>query len=189
MEKIGYQKRDLLVNRVKSARNEQEEAKEEFASALEHFAAVLEFEGGELEKVYNRLNRALERSEARANAVHERISDVKEVAEALFKEWEEELEAYSSADLRNSSSRQLEQTRDRYSGLIMAMKKAESKLEPVLVPMRDQVLFLKHNLNARAISSIQNEVPSIEMEVSALIEEMERAIAEADAFIQEISTI
>ena len=33
MEKLGYHKRDLMVNRVESARDAQEDAKEQFESA------------------------------------------------------------------------------------------------------------------------------------------------------------
>ena len=42
----------------------------------------------------------------------------------------------------------MRQTRARYDQMIGAMKRAEGKLEPALQPLRDQVLFLKHNLNA-----------------------------------------
>ena len=42
MEKLGYHKRDLMVNRVESARDAQEEAKEEFELALEKFSSVLQ---------------------------------------------------------------------------------------------------------------------------------------------------
>ena len=64
-----------------------------------------------------------------------------------------------------------------------AMHRAEAKIEPVLTPLRDQVLFLKHNLNAQAIASLQSELGRVEGDVSALIREMEAAIREADAFI------
>ena len=56
-------------------------------------------------------------------------------------------------------------------------------MDPVLVAFHDQVLFLKHNLNARAISSLQTELVSVEAEVDALIRDMEASIKEADAFI------
>ena len=35
------------------------------------------------------------------------------------------------------------------------MRLAESRIEPVLKSFRDQVLFLKHNLNAKAIASLR----------------------------------
>ena len=184
MEKIGYHKRDIMVNRVEAARDSQEEAKDQFRSALERFSSVLNFKGGDLEDKYNELNDELEKSEERANEVHKRIADVQDVSEALFKEWQEELQQYSSATLRRSSQEKLEQTRRSYQKLMAAMKKAEAKIEPVLRPMRDQVLYLKHNLNAQAIASLRTELTSIQTDVSALIRDMEKSIAEADKFIQ-----
>ena len=63
------------------------------------------------------------------------------------------------------------------------MRRAEQSMDPVLAGFWDQVLFLKHNLNARAIDSLQNDLVAIESDVAVLIREMERAISEADAFI------
>jgi hypothetical protein len=113
-----------------------------------------------------------------------KIAAVEDVSDALFDEWEGELDQYSSASLRQSSKRQLDQTKKQYSKLIAAMKKAESKIDPVLRPLRDQVLYLKHNLNARAISSLQSELINIETDVTVLIKEMEASIREADSFIR-----
>jgi predicted nucleic acid-binding Zn-ribbon protein len=183
MEKIGIHKRDILVDRVEEARDSQLETKEQFASALEQFKSVLSFDGGELESKYRELNDVLEESEDQAEDVRDRIAAVENVAEALFDEWEAELDQYSSASLRRSSQQQLKQTQNHYGKLISAMKKAEAKIDPVLNPLRDQVLFLKHNLNARAIASLQSELGNIETDVSRLIRDMELAIAEADQFI------
>ncbi len=63
------------------------------------------------------------------------------------------------------------------------MKKAEAKLEPVLVPLRDQVLFMKHNLNAKAIAGLSNELVSVQTNVDKLVRDMDIAIAQADKFI------
>jgi hypothetical protein len=63
------------------------------------------------------------------------------------------------------------------------MKKADARLEPALQPLRDQVLFLKHNLNAKAIGSLSKEVAVIESKVDDLVRDMEASIREADAFI------
>jgi len=183
MEKFGIHKREILVDRVEDARDSQEEAKEQFASALEEFNAVLNFQGGTLEAKYRQLNAELETSEEHARDVRERIDEVEDVAEALFDEWEEELKLYSSDSLRRSSAGKLKETRSRYQSLMKAMHRAEARIEPVLAPLRDQVLYLKHNLNAQAIASLQSELGRVEGDVSTLIHEMEAAIREADAFI------
>jgi SMC interacting uncharacterized protein involved in chromosome segregation len=186
MEKFGIHKREILVDRVEDARDSQQEAKEQFASALEEFSAVLNFDGGTLEDKYKQLNAELEESEERAEDVRERIDKVEDVAEALFDEWEDELKLYSSENLRRSSAKKLKETRSHYQSLMKAMRRAEAKIEPVLTPLRDQVLYLKHNLNAQAIASLQSELGRVEGDVSALIREMEAAIREADAFIGQL---
>ena len=187
LERFGVHKRDVLVNRVEKARDSQEEAVEQFESALERYASVVQFEGGELEEKYNTLNAELERSEAKATEVRERINAVEDVADALFDEWSAELEQYSDGELRARSASQMRETRDRYERLISAMRRAEARIAPVLAPFRDQVLFLKHNLNAQAIASLQDELVTVEANVDDLIREMRAAIAEADSFIKDMS--
>jgi len=184
MEKFGYHKRDILVNRVEDARDAQQEAKDQFKSALEKFSAVMDFSGGQLEEKYKNLNAELENSESKAKDVRKGIETTEDVAEALFKEWESELSQYTNDNLRRVSEQKLGETRKRYSRLIKAMKRAEAKIQPVLSAFRDQVLFLKHNLNAQAIASLHNELASVEADITSLIKEMEASIAEADAFIQ-----
>ena len=187
MEKFGYHKRDILADRVRDAKESQEEAKEQFRSALEKFSSVVNFKGGELEDKYNTLNDEYEKSEEKAKDVSTRIESVESVAEDLFAEWKTELDQYTNSNLRRSSEKQLKQTRSKYTQLIGAMKRAEKKIAPVLSAFRDQVLFLKHNLNAQAVASLQGELVSIETDVAALIREMEASINEADAFIQSIA--
>jgi hypothetical protein len=183
MEKMGYHKRDLMVSDVKKARDAQQEAKEQFQSALDRFTTVLNIKGGKLQDKYDTLNTEYETSEAKAKAVRDRITSVEQVSQALFKEWKAELNEYSSAELRQSSQKKLSQTRTQYARLIKAMKRAEAKMDPVLARFKDQVLFLKHNLNAQAIASLKNELVSVEGNIASLIKEMETSIKEADAFI------
>ena len=183
MERVGVHKRDIMVDRVKSAQEAQTDAKEQFESALAQFRSIIQIKDQDLATRYDRLNDEYEDSKAAAKAVTERIDAVEDVSEALFDEWEDEIELYSSASLKRQSAAKLSQTRRQYQGLIKAMRSAEARMEPVLRAFQDQVLFLKHNLNARAIDSLQGELGSIETDVAQLIREMERSIAESDAFI------
>lgn len=185
-EGLGYAKREQLVDKVQSARDSQTEAKKQFESALAEFIAVTGVQTGELEGQYKKLKGAYERSEAKAEAVSGRIRDVERVADALFSEWQAELKQYSSDQLRRASEQQLADTRSRYKQLLSAMKQAEGNMQPVLAAFKDQVLFLKHNLNARAIASLQTTVGQIQAEVTGLVKEMEASIAEANRFIDQM---
>lgn len=183
MEKVGFHKRDILVHRVEKARDGQQEAKEQFQSALEQFSALTNFEGGALEDTYKRLQGEYDESLEKANLVRRQIRDIEDVAEALFEEWREELEQYGNPTLRRSSEQKLKATRRRYQELIATMQQAEAKIDPVLAAFHDQVLFLKHNLNAQAIASLQSEFSRIETDIAALIKAMEQSIREANDFI------
>lgn len=184
MEKFGIEKREILSDRVSDARDEQEEAKETFADALEAFTAVTAYEGGDLEDVYSKLSAAYKDSQSAADRVSDRIGKVESVAEALFAEWTRELDAYSSENLRRSSESSLRQTKAQYAVLLRKMHAAEKSMHPVLELFEDQVLYLKHNLNARAIAALDVEVVQIQNQVKSLVSDMEASIAEADAFIQ-----
>ncbi|MBG0791648.1 MAG: DUF2959 domain-containing protein [Desulfovibrionaceae bacterium] len=184
MESVGYDKREILSDRVENARESQQEAKEQFASALDQFRSVVAVDGGTLEEKYDTLNGEYEDCEDRAAAVTKRIDKVEDVAEALFKEWAEEIKQYSSDKLRTSSRAKLSATKKKYAVLVKAMRRAESKMQPVLAAFKDQVLYLKHNLNAKAIAALEGELSSIRTDVDTLIKEMDKSIAEADAFIK-----
>ena len=183
MEKLGVHKRDIMVDRVKEARDTQQETKKQFLSAMEQFKSVVNFKGGNLEKEYEKLKDTLDESEAKAEDVRDRISSVEDVSEALFSEWRKEIKQYNSASLRRLSQSKYNLSKKRYTELITAMKRAESKLEPALIPLRDQVLYLKHNLNARAITGLSAELTGVQTNVDNLVRDMEKAITQADAFI------
>jgi hypothetical protein len=186
MEKVGIHKRDILIDRVEDARDAQSEAQEQFKSALEQFGAVVHIENSNLKIAYEKLNTEYEDSERAAAKVSERIDKVESVADALFDEWEDELKLYKSADLRRSSQQKLQKTKTRYNEMLASMHRAEKSMEPVLRSFRDNVLFLKHNLNAQAIGSLRSEFSTLKGEIDGLIKKMNVAIETSNQFISDI---
>lgn len=183
-EKMGKEKRHLLKDNVEKAREEQAEASEQFASVVERIKAMYGFDGGELEHIYEKLSEDYRACEERADAVRDRIDKVERIAADLFKEWEAEIAVIENVKLQSKSRVSLQETRSRYSRLQRSMTRAEASMDPVLRNLRDYVLYLKHNLNAQAVSSLKREVADIEAEVSSLIADMNRSIKEADAFVK-----
>ena len=59
-------------------------------------------------------------------------------------------------------------------------------MAPVLSRLKDQVLFLKHNLNARAIAGLKTEADKIQSDIESLVKDMNTSIAHADAFMTNI---
>ncbi len=186
MEGMGFHKREILIDRIEEAQEAQQEGQEQFKSALEQFKSVVNFDGGNLEKLYDRLNDEYENSVDAAEDISKRITKVDSVANALFEEWEDELDQYTNANFRRDSQRQLSDTKRRYQRVLTAMRKAEKSIDPVLNTLRDNTLYLKHNLNARAISSLKGELGNVNSNVSSLIAAMEKAIQESDTFIKQL---
>lgn len=187
MEKVGYHKRDIMVDRVEDARESQKDAQQEFSSALEEMQALLNHDGGDLEKAYNKAKDEYESAQSAADNVTSRIDKVESVADALFEEWQDEIGEISKASLRRDSEAKLKETRRSYQQLLKTMRRAESKMAPVLTSMKDNMLYLKHNLNAQAIGSIKGEFASLQTDISSLIKEMEVSINESNKFIASLN--
>ncbi len=187
MEKVGIHKRDIVVDRVEDARDSQEEAQEQFKSALEQFDSVVKLQETNLKKAYDSLNREYEKSAQAAEEVSRRIEKVRTVAEDLFDEWEQELAEYQNKELRRASREQLRATEKRYSTMLASMHRAEASMEPVLRIFKDNVLFLKHNLNAQAIGSLQSEFANLKGEIDILIRRMNDAIQSSNTFIADLT--
>lgn len=185
-EKLGVHKRDILVDRIEDTQKAQENTQEQFQDALEKYRSVVNFDGGNLEKLYSQLKGEFEDSEAAAAKITSRINSVENVAEDLFDEWETELGSYTSDRLRRDSAAKLRDTRGQYKRLLATMRRAEKSVQPVLNTLRDQTLYLKHNLNARAIDSLKGELKNIDSDVGYLIKQMQTSIDQANEFINRI---
>ena len=187
-EKFGIAKREQLVDRVEDARDQQQQAKKQFESALAEFMSVTGQDGklGELESKYKKLKSEYEDAESEAKDVKSSITDVERVGEAMFKEWQNDLNQFSNESYRRESERLLNDSRRQYDKLVAVMKTAATKMDPVLSTFKDSVLFLKHNLNAQAIAGLQGTATSLQNDINRLIADMEKSINEANTFITQM---
>lgn len=187
MEKVGVHKRDILIDRVEDARDAQQVGQQEFKDALDQLSQLVNFHGGNLQTKYEALNSQYEESKQAAEQVSLRINKVETVAFDLFDEWETELGQYQNKQLKTDSKKKLLETKRQFNALVKVMRRAESKMPPVLRVLNDNVLYLKHNLNAKAVGAIQGEFGMLQQDVNNLLSEMNRAIAESNQFIAEMN--
>jgi hypothetical protein len=187
MEKVGVHKRDILVDRVENARDAQTDAQAQFKNALEQFGSVVKIENTDLKEAYEKLNSEYEKSDEAAKEVSSRIEKVESVADDLFEEWEIELDQYTNKALRTNSARKLQDTRGRYNKMLASMHKAEKSMDPILATFHDNVLYLKHNLNAQAIGSLRSEFAGLKVKIEDLIKSMNDAITNSNQFIENLN--
>lgn len=187
MEKVGVHKRDILVDRVEAAKAAQQQGQQQFKDALDELSQLINFHGGDLQDAYEKLNDEYQASQQAADEVTHRIDKVENVALALFDEWQDELGQYDNAKLKAQSARKLKDTQTQFNQLLKSMRRAEQKIAPVLTAMHDNVLFLKHNLNAKAVGAIKSEFTGLKQNVASLVAEMNKAIADSDKFIAKLN--
>ena len=183
LEKVGIHKRDILVDNVEEARDSQAETREQLVTAYEELSTLIGFDGGELETQYKRLSREVERSQDSIDELDGHLSDIDRVSEDLFEEWEAELGQYNSAALRSDQARKLKLSRKQFATMRDRMQTARDRVDPVMAVLNDNVLYLKHSLNAKALDALRGQASMLEGQVDALIRDMQVAIDEADAFI------
>ena len=187
MQKLGKEKRDILVQRVKDSKKDQEDTKEKLQTTMESFQALTGFQGGSLEKSYKKLNGDYESAADQVQKLHDRIQSIDKVSSDLFNEWQNEINQMGSAKLKAQSSGMLRDSKAKNAVFMTAMHNTEVRITPVMAAFHDQVLFLKHNLNARAIGSLKGTSAKMDTDVTALKKSIDASMAEADNLINSLS--
>jgi Protein of unknown function (DUF2959) len=182
-EWFGTEKRDMLKSALVGLVSDQEEAKEKFGSALDRVKALTGFRGGDLEDEYDRMKSASEAAAASASAIDSRISEIETVSADLFEEWQGEIGKMQTATLKADSQAKLTDTKSRYGLMHRSMVLSRAKMDPALTLLNDQVLYLKHNLNAAAIGSLGESMKQVEQSIAVLQSSIEDSIREAQGFI------
>lgn len=181
---FGYEKRDLLQKSVQAVKKDQVKAEEHFQDAITELRQVYNYNGGDLEKMYEKIKKAYEDSKDRADTVHKRVDNMDRIANSMFSEWSKEIKQYQNRAFAEDSRRKLDATKERYASLIKSARSSEDAMKPVLTRLHDHELYLKHNLNAASLGALQGEAAGIQSDVEELTNKMNDSIREADAFIQ-----
>ena len=187
MQTLGKEKRDILVQRIKDAKKDQDQTKQQLQTTMESFQALTGFQGGSLEKSYKRLNSDYESANSQAGKLHDKIQSIDQVSNDLFKEWQGEIAAMGNAKLKAQDTVMLRNAKTRQATYMRAMRRTEDQIAPVLKAFRDQVLFLKHNLNSRAIGSLKGTTAGLQGDVAGLIQSIDASSQEADKLISSLA--
>jgi tetratricopeptide (TPR) repeat protein len=185
----GQYKRDLLLDRIEKARQSHEQAKKQFEVVLANYSNIIDANAGDIRGEYNKLNRECKRARKITKDINRSVQDVQDVGKPLFRSWEDELSEYKNEDIRRTSEEQLEIARSNYLKLVHTMKSSESIISTVLTSLNDQVLFMSHNLNTKALSLFGKEVTSLKGKVDELVKHMQNAIKDAETFVDENGSV
>jgi hypothetical protein len=172
-----------LVARARGAEKDIQEARADFAAASQLYQRLSSPQAVELEKLSGEFEDAVETCEDRAEDMADRIEAIREETVGLVKDWTEELARFSSDAVRKKSEAQMRDTEAYAQRLIAALERLQGRVQPVLLKLQDYELFFEHNLNARAIATLQDTYKDFDNEFRAFESELGKAQGEITAFL------
>lgn len=182
MDQAGISRREMLVHRVEDARDAQIKARYAFSRAEDRYQAALHPSGNAPEVTLEQLRKAYADSDKAAAAVAPRIDNVEHVGDALFAEWRDELGRYKDPRLAAASRDDYDRSLAQYQRLLASLRSAQSHVAPALDGLNDQLLLVKHQRNAAALSGLDSSERPIAGDMQPLLMDMQRSIDEAASF-------
>jgi hypothetical protein len=175
---------ESLVNSVRRARSEQAQAQNDFTTAFHQFQRLTAPQAVELENLDAELEDSIDDCDDAAETLRERILEIRTDSNTLITEWKAELEEFAGEGMREKSAKMMADTESRTNKVVAALEQVQLKMEPVLLKLHDYALFFNHNLNPRAIATLEDTYKDFDRELKALHAEMATAQAEMNSFLE-----
>ena len=172
-----------LVARARGAEEEAQEARADFAAAFLLYQRLTAPQAVELERLSGEFEDSVEICEDRARDLAERIDTLRLETQDLVKDWSEELSRFSSDAVRKKSEAQMRDTEARAQRLVAALERLQGRMKPVLTKLQDYALFFDHNLNPRAIATLQDTYKDFDNEFKSLESELSKTQGEIEDFL------
>jgi hypothetical protein len=179
----GHERADEHIEKIERASEEMKDVRKHLNEAFEAYHKTLREGTDERRSSYKDLVKALERCEEETKELRKRHREMDEQAEEYFKKWKNSVKDIKNADLERRSEERLEATRRRYREVSMRWKTMGEDYEPVLAELRDQVVYLGHDLNEDAVLSLKEDAAELEELARALFRSMEGFGSTADEYI------
>jgi hypothetical protein len=172
-----------LVHSVERAEDELQEASDDFAEAMRLFAELTAPQALNLEALSDDFSDAVKACGKRSRELDDRIAAVQEESDELFGGWSAELQEFALDSLRKKSEAMMLETKGRTDRVTHALEGTRARMSPVLKKLCDYALFFHHNLNARAIATLQDTYGDFDAEFAALRGELDRTRVEIRAYL------
>jgi len=182
-EAMGTPKRQVLLSRVQDTRDSLKETKKTFASAMQQFGSVYKESGAKLENKYVILKKEYDTCNSKASELRGQIANVKSIGQVLFQEWQKELDQFTNEQMRKLSEVKMQQTREKYVTMTDSMDRVSARITPVMNSMNDQLLNIKHSLNALIVVSLEEELTQLRGHMDSLSADIDASVNHCNAFI------
>ena len=131
-------------------------------------------------KIYNNIQKEMERTEQRRAKITEEASKMDAEAGTLFKDWTSSTAAIEDPDLRKRSEERLEATKAGYDQIGTAGQKAADLYGVFTKALEDHITFLGHDLNPTALAGLKPDADKLNEKAAKLIQSIDDTISTAN---------
>jgi hypothetical protein len=187
MEKLGVEKREILLDRLEEAHDKLQIAQVRFDGSLSAFREIVGGEEGNLQQNYDRYSDSYDKSEDAAADFYDTVASVQVVAGLMFDEWKRDSGEILDNNLRRASRENYTKATARYERTLRAFRRVEARMDPVLTTFRDHVLYLKLNLHPQALSTLRDNEKDVVDDLQELGQLIKNALKEGAELIEAMS--
>lgn len=184
MEQLGWEKRDILVNRIEVARDALRAAARRVTTAWQVVERASAAEAG---PVAARLRTALADAHTDAAVAERRVAGVAAAGTRLFTSWAQEVADTRDAAQRTRGEEIYARAEERYGRMLAVMQEAVAAMPPVLAVLREQAAALEAAPGAATGAAVRAALAAAADELGVLQLATDRAAAEADAGVQQLA--
>lgn len=178
----GQKQVDKLINKANDTIGAMRAARVQIGSTVDGYNTIMAGEAVDNRKAYKKLTKELSKSEKAAANVRTKAAAMDVVANDFFSNWEASLEGFSSEDLRQRSAERLNDTRKRYEEILEAAGEAGDAFDPFVTNLKDQILFLGHDLNPSAIQALQGDAKKLNGRAAEVFKDVDKTIVTASEY-------
>jgi HD superfamily phosphohydrolase len=182
-QRTGHQQIDRLISRAESTVSQISLTRLQAQDTVDAYKALISGEG-DSRRAFRDLNRELDRLDSQRERTRSRARRMESSAKELFAEWANSITKISSEELGATARTRLDDTRQRYDELIALGGEAGDAFDAFAASLRDQVVFVEHDLNEAALDSLREYSPTFDEKSQTLFRKINSVVGTASRLIE-----
>ena len=176
---------DNLGAQIEAVHVESEISKQRLRDAIEAVRAIASYDFvGDPAVAFNDFVTAVEASVEQAETLRDAILPMEESGGAFFDQWNDDLDSFSSVEMRNRSRERLLATHKRFRVIMAAVVPAQRGFDEVNKRLQDYASFLSNDFNATAIAAIEGDVRVLRSKAAKVDQRFDACMRATSAYLE-----
>ena len=165
----GHDRAKDFYEKIDEAENELEETRKRFQKASARYERMLSAKSNQRKDRYEDFVDQTKECEDKREKLDERLEEMDKQAKKFFDAWRKSSKKIGDNGLRSRSHERLEASRVRYERLSDSYRGVMEHYTPLTKAMRDQIVYLSHELNAESTASLSEDAAKIQARVEGFL--------------------